>query len=262
MLLYSCYTLDGDIMNVNERIINLRTTKKLSQRELAKKLYVSDKTISSWESGRTEPSLEMIIKLSEIFECSISYLIYGSNDDSDVETEIKIKLTKEEYQNLDSYLNNNAVFVKDSNQIDTYYQPKYCKFITNDDKPIKEWLRIGKRGNQVILNYKNWYDCYCDEYEVEINDDKSLEKIFNALNFEKIAIVDKKRKIYLYQDKYEFSLDNVKNLGYFVEIEIKKYTSSVLEEYDNLIKLAKRLNLNLDNIDRRGYPYYLLKKDN
>lgn len=249
-------------MNLKERIINLRTNKKLSQKQLAEKLYVSDKTISSWESGRTEPSLEMLIKLSEIFECSISYLIYGNKNDNDIETEIKIKLTKEEFQNLDLFLKNNAAFIKDSNQIDTYYQPKYHKFVSNDDKPIKEWLRIGKRGNKVILNYKNWYDYYCDEYEVEVSDANPLAKIFKALNFEEIAVVDKKRKIYLYQDKYEFSLDYVKDLGYFVEIEIKKYDTTILEEYDNLIKLAKKLNLNLDKIDRRGYPYYLIKKDN
>ena len=50
-------------------------------RLLASKLYVTDKTISSWESNRTEPSLEMIIKLSEILQCSASYLLYGENED-------------------------------------------------------------------------------------------------------------------------------------------------------------------------------------
>ncbi len=55
-------------MSYGERISKLRQSKNITQKELASKLYVTDKTISSWESNRTEPSLEMIIKLSEILE--------------------------------------------------------------------------------------------------------------------------------------------------------------------------------------------------
>ena len=85
-------------MNHGERISKLRQSKNITQKELASKLYVTDKTISSWESNRTEPSLEMIIKLSEILECSASYLLYGDNFKDNIEMEIKIKLTKEEYE--------------------------------------------------------------------------------------------------------------------------------------------------------------------
>ena len=64
-------------MHIGDRISKLRLSKKLSQEELAKKLFVSSKTISSWETNRTEPSLEIIVKLSEILDCSVIYLIYG-----------------------------------------------------------------------------------------------------------------------------------------------------------------------------------------
>ena len=84
-------------MNYGERISKLRKTKNITQKELATKLYVNDKTVSSWELNRTEPSLEMIIKLSEILECSASYLIYGDNSKDNIEMEIKIRLAKEEY---------------------------------------------------------------------------------------------------------------------------------------------------------------------
>ncbi len=40
-----------------------------------------------------------------------------------------------------------AKFLSTSNQIDTYYQPSYRKFIT-DDKNINEWLRIGIKRKQ------------------------------------------------------------------------------------------------------------------
>lgn len=247
-------------MNLGTRIMNLRKKKGLSQQKLADKLFVTDKTISSWEKNRTEPGLEMIIKLSEILDCSASYLIYGNVNKNDIETEIKIKLSKKEFEEIKIFMTNNARFINEIRQIDTYYEPTYRSFLNSN--PITEWLRIGKRGNKNILNYKNWYsDMSCDEYEVEINNDKDMDKILKVLGLVQVVVVDKIRSSFIYLDKYEVALDCVEELGYFIEIEIKKYTKSVMEECDELLKLAKELNLNLDNVDKRGYPYHLIFKD-
>lgn len=244
-------------MNVGEKISKLRKSKGLTQLDLAEKLFISDKAISSWEQNRTEPSLEMLVKISEIFDCSIGYLVYGDNPKSSVETEIKIKISEKDYKRLLNFMTQKAQFIKESNQVDTYYQPTYRKFL--NDKEVNEWLRIGERGNKTILNYKNWHDnMYCDEYEVEIDNKDNLDRIFKILDLEQIAVVDKKRIIYFYLEKYEISLDFVKDLGYFIEIEVKKYTKSPIDEYSDLLKLAKNLDLNLDNIDKRGYPYHII----
>ena len=56
-------------------------------------------------------------------------------------------------------------------------------------------------------------------------------------------------------------MDYVDNLGYFIEIEVKKYDDYAIKEYDNLIKIAKDLNLNLNNIDKKGYPYHIIYND-
>lgn len=112
-------------MNHGERISKLWQSKNITQKELASKLYVTDKTISSWESNRTEPSLEMIIKLSEILECSASYLLYGDNFKDNIEMEIKIKLTKEEYENLNKMMKSIGKFLLQSTQQDIYYQSDY-----------------------------------------------------------------------------------------------------------------------------------------
>ena len=244
-------------MNVGEKISKLRKSKDLTQLDLAEKLFISDKAISSWEQNRTEPSLEMLVKISEIFDCSIGYLVYGDNPKSTVETEIKIKVSENDYKRLLNFMKQKAEFIKETNQVDTYYQPTYRKFL--NDKEVNEWLRIGERGNKTILNYKNWHDnMYCDEYEVEIDNKDNLDRIFKILDLEQIAVVDKKRIIYFYLEKYEISLDFVKDLGYFIEIEVKKYTKSPIDEYSDLLKLAKNLDLNLDNIDKRGYPYHII----
>lgn len=94
-----------------------------------------------------------------------------------------------------------------------------------------------------------------------MDDSINLKKIFKVLGLEEIAYVDKIRRIYKYKDKYEISLDIVKELGYFVEIEIKKYNKDLSLEYDELLKVAKNFGLNLNNIDRRGDPYYMVYKN-
>lgn len=99
---------------------------------------------------------------------------------------------------------------------------------------------------------------YCDEYEVEIDDENHLDKIFKVLGLEKIAIVNKVRRTYFYLHKYEIAFDYVQDLGYFIEIEVKNYDTSAIEEYDKLLQLVKKLNLNLDHVDKRGYPYHFI----
>lgn len=124
-----------------------------------------------------------------------------------------------------------------------------------------KWLRIRSEGNKTILNLKIDNDFkYCEEYEVSIDNEINLKQIFKYLNFKKIAVVNKTRNKYLYKDKYEFSFDNVDDLGTFVEIEVKKYDLTPLEEYNNLIKLLYELNIDINLIDNKRYPEYFLEK--
>ena len=240
-------------MNYGERISRLRQNKNITQKELASKLYVTDKTISSWESNRTEPSLEMIIKLSEILECSASYLLYGDNFKDNIEMEIKIKLTKEEYEKLNKMMKSIGKFLLESNQQDIYYQSDY---FGND---INKLLRLRLSGNKKVLTYKTYNNnMYCEEYEVEINNSNNLMKIFDSIGLKKITEVKKERNIFSYRDKYEVSLDKVDNLGYFIEIEVKGTINNYFEEYDNLLKNSRNLGLNLNNIEQKRYPQLMI----
>lgn len=63
----------------------------------------------------------------------------------------------------------------------------------------------------------------------------------------------------MYKNKYEIAIDKVKKIGYYVEIEVKKYDKTIAEEYDDLLKLAKILDLNLNKQNKKGYPHILLE---
>jgi len=55
-------------------LAHYRKNKGLKQFEVAKLLNVSDVMISKWETGKVMPSNEQIVKLSEIYQVSVSKL--------------------------------------------------------------------------------------------------------------------------------------------------------------------------------------------
>lgn len=60
---------------LKERIKEQRQKLKITQEELAKYIGVSQQTVGSWEVGRTEPNSKTLHKLSEIFHCTVEYLL-------------------------------------------------------------------------------------------------------------------------------------------------------------------------------------------
>ncbi|EQB4336231.1 helix-turn-helix domain-containing protein [Clostridium botulinum] len=58
-----------------DRLKELREEKDLTQEELGKFLNVSRQTISSYESGAIEPSIANLVKIANIFNVSLDYLL-------------------------------------------------------------------------------------------------------------------------------------------------------------------------------------------
>lgn len=66
-----------DPKQIGNLIYELRTRNNLTQKELADKLRITSQAISKWENGRGIPDIEMLQKLSQIFEIDISELLAG-----------------------------------------------------------------------------------------------------------------------------------------------------------------------------------------
>ena len=58
-----------------ERIKELRCEKNFSQAQLAKELNVSQRSISSWETGFRQPDYETLIKIAQYFSVTTDYLL-------------------------------------------------------------------------------------------------------------------------------------------------------------------------------------------
>lgn len=57
------------------RLKELRIEAGLSRADLAKKLNISVRSISYWESGKRECSFNMLIAIANLFEISVDYLL-------------------------------------------------------------------------------------------------------------------------------------------------------------------------------------------
>lgn len=66
----------------NENLKTLRKTKGLSQEEVAIRLNVVRQTISKWEKGLSVPDADMLIRIAELFEVSVSELLGARLDNA------------------------------------------------------------------------------------------------------------------------------------------------------------------------------------
>ena len=73
---------------LGENIQKLRRSKGLSQEELAIKLNVVRQTVSKWEKGLSVPDSEMLIKIADVFEVSVSKLLGETVEEKDTGSEL------------------------------------------------------------------------------------------------------------------------------------------------------------------------------
>jgi len=178
-----------------------------------------------------------------------------------IEVELKFPLLNPgeliEKLKLIATLQKEKVFQKDS-----YYIPLHRNFL--DKKPVSEWLRLRETKTNFSLNYKNWHNAdgektiSCDEFETKIENLSAIKKMFENLNFKHIVIVEKTRDIWHYKGA-EIAIDDVKDLGFFIEIEAKGDFDNIENAKKHLYEILKELCANVGEQDFEGYPYKLLK---
>lgn len=59
-----------------------RKAKGMTQKELAEKLHVSDKTVSRWERGESEPELSVLPVLTELLDVTLEEMIAGEKKEA------------------------------------------------------------------------------------------------------------------------------------------------------------------------------------
>ncbi|MGC8663431.1 MAG: class IV adenylate cyclase [Thermoplasmata archaeon] len=137
-----------------------------------------------------------------------------------------------------------AEFVNEVSQLDYYYQHP-CK----DFKKTDEALRIRIMNDECYITYKGpKIDSETKtREEIEVKVERNISDVLESLGFKLAGEVKKIRKVYRMKD-IEISLDDVHNIGYFVELETFGDYSAGKEKILNIAR-----ELGLKDLERKSY---------
>ncbi len=184
-----------------------------------------------------------------------------------VEVEIKIKITN--FKKIKDEISKKGKLSKSIRQTDEYYVPCHRNFFNQKPYPM-EWLRIRNNPDESIFEYDlsinkkaDGKQDYAEEYETVISNVQDFRKILKFLDFKKIITVDKNRQ-YWDCGNLEVVLDEIKDLGFFIEVEAKGDFENTAEAEKECIEFAQRLGIRnaRDKQIKKGYPVLLLEKLN
>lgn len=148
-----------------------------------------------------------------------------------------------------------------------YYDPKRSELKPNKNSGLDHCLRLRTKNDEYSITYKddvfdNGKWLYSNEYETKVENIEMVREIFKRLGLIKFIEIDNKKETYTYND-YEIVIEEVKDLGLFMEVEyctdddvdVKEVKNDIQKFIDSLkIKVSDELNI--------GKPEMYMKKHN
>ena len=67
--------MKGTLMKFRDNLLHLRQQRNMTQEQLAMLLGVSRQSVAKWESGQSTPEVDKLLKMSELFGCTIDELV-------------------------------------------------------------------------------------------------------------------------------------------------------------------------------------------
>jgi adenylate cyclase class 2 len=116
----------------------------------------------------------------------------------------------------------------------------------------------------MFITYKHFFPenvlktDYCDEFETKIDNFEAVEKIFKSLDFKAAVVVEKSRTTWIFE-MVEIVIDEVTDLGFYIELEVKKNFDNPLDGNSYLYEVLNKLNAQVGEQDFKGYPFRILE---
>jgi len=160
--------------------------------------------------------------------------------------EIEIKATfddKEQVKNALKALG--AQEEKMKHQIDEYYNHP-----SRDTRKTKEYIRLRFKPEDtkgVFAYHVNIADGVTKEYEVPVENLPVFHEILKGLNFPLLGVIDKKRETFKL-GAFSITIDEVKDIGNFIEIETDGEESQIAEKKAECLEVLKKMGLSEKNI--------------
>ena len=182
------------------------------------------------------------------------------------EIEIKIKLENNQVEQLRDWLIHNAKFMDKLQMIDYYLDnPQKSLYTVSPDgfkDPLEFW-RVRQIDNVYFLcNKKRILDQAGKTVSVEENEavtpeGEAILQILKKRGFTDQVIIYKTREIFQYKD-FEIAFDIVRNLGEFIEIELKSDEQDPIQGKKLIYDLLKKIGLTEFIQFDRGYLCMIL----
>lgn len=78
------------IYGLGERLLEQRMLKNLSQKEVADAISVSPSIVSNYERSERVPSLEILVSLARLYQCSTDYLLGFEKIENDKQLDVSM----------------------------------------------------------------------------------------------------------------------------------------------------------------------------
>lgn len=137
-------------MNIGNNIKKLREREGLTQLDLANRIGVSDKTVSSWEINRTEPKMATVDKICSALHCKKTDII-GCDPESQFSQKLNTSNITEAWENTRiAYQQRYVKYLKEYNESNEYIRGHLneCSYVLINifgltDKQMKELETAG-----------------------------------------------------------------------------------------------------------------------
>lgn len=181
----------------------------------------------------------------------------------EIEILIEVKDSKERV--FDALSQFEARGVKET--LDVYfYDPLRIDLQPNKEGCLQSCFRVRQKAGESLVAYKIdhfnegvW--SHSDEFETRVEDFTVMGKIIEQLGLRELIRIDNKKYTFL-TDEYEIVLEDVVELGLFMEVEKLEQVSDdkVLETKEGIRTFLKSLNIKFGDEQSAGKPELMLRK--
>lgn len=220
---------------IGKVIAKRRKELKMTQEELANKLFVTNKTISRWENGNYMPDLSLIVSLSNILNISTYELLTGeiNLNNSNIETETRVLFSLSEEDKIINYLkgiNDLSYKGKFYEKTSQYNHPdKSIDFYSKEiDARFRVRISESKSNKKCMISYKRRKENFLKE---DINNEEEVEVNIDYKDYDNlIYILENVLKMNLVEsyERYRYVFYNED-----IEIDVDIYPFMIAIEIEN-----------------------------
>jgi predicted adenylyl cyclase CyaB len=177
--------------------------------------------------------------------------------------EIEIQAQIKSPADVEKKLKKVGKFIKTRQQKDIYFVTPQRNFFA--EKMPFEYLRVRYEKDKSHFNYsflhfkKNGWLNSTDEYETLVEKPEIVEAILKKVGLIQKVIVEKTRKYFICGD-FEVTIDIIKGLENFMEVEAKKNFGSVAKTRKACENFLNNLGVDYEVRKEMGYPRMLYQK--